>query len=356
MRHLLLLVVLVAGEINAAQPPTVRVESTPPARDAVERWNEVALEAIRSEKTPPPVAARNLALLHVAVYDAVVAVEARVLAVLFQRAARPDANAAAAASAAAHRTLVELYPERVRDFDAALDETLARLPEGPAKSRGVELGLSVAERALKWRAKDATVRRSGYTPRNDSRTLAADAAGRAAPLLPEWGAVASFAVADRTKFHVPGPPALDSDEYADSYRFVKALGSKASTERTREQTEIALFWAGGEGTVTPPGQWNRIARSAAAGRKLSLVESARLYALLNVAMCDAAMVCWECKYRFDFWRPVTAIRRSDPNWTPLLPTPPFPAYTSGHSSFSGCRGDGAGGVFQDRRRRVLRHR
>ena len=335
MRHLLLLVVLVAGEINAAQPPTVRVESTPAARDAVERWNEVALEAIRSEKTPPPVAARNLALLHVAVYDAVVAVERGYSPFYFSAPARPDANAAAAASAAAHRTLVELYPKRVRDFDAALDETVARLPEGPAKSRGVELGLSVAENVLKWRAKDTSVSRSGYTPRNEVGKWRPTPPDERAALLPEWGAMASFAVADRKKFHVPGPPVLDSDEYADSYRFVKALGSKASTERTREQTEIALFWAGGEGTVTPPGQWNRIARSAAAGRKLSLVESARLYALLNVAMCDAAMVCWECKYRFDFWRPVTAIRRSDPNWTPLLPTPPFPAYTSGHSSFSG---------------------
>jgi hypothetical protein len=194
----------------------------------------------------------------------------------------------------------------------------------------------VAERVLRWRAKDTTASRSRYTPRIEAGRWRPTPPDERAPLLPEWGAVACFAVPDGSKFRPPGPPALDSDAYIDSYRFVKALGGKESRERTREQTEIALFWAGGEGTVTPPGQWNRIARSAAAGRKLSLVESARLYALLNVSMCDAAMICWDSKYRFDFWRPVTAIRRSDPSWMPLLPTPPFPAYTSGHSSFSGA--------------------
>ena len=99
---------------------------------------------------------------------------------------------------------------------------------------------------------------------------------------------------------------------------------------------MARFWADGEGTVTPPGHWNRIARSVAAEKKLELAERARLFALLNVAMADASIVCWDCKYRFDFWRPVTAIREVDPTWVPLLPTPPFPAYTSGHSSFSGA--------------------
>jgi PAP2 superfamily len=336
MRHLFLLLVWVPGGVVAAQPPTVRVESAPSARDAVERWNEAALEAIRSENTPPPVAARNLALVHVAMYDAVVAVEGGYAPFYFSAKAREGSDAEAAASVAAHRTLIQVYPKRVRDLDRVLDDALTRVPDGPAKARGVELGSSVAERALKWRAKDTTVSRSGYTPRTEAGRWRPTPPDERAPLLPEWGAVACFAVPDGAKFRPPGPPALDSDAYTESYRFVKALGGKASRERTTEQTEIALFWAGGEGTVTPPGQWNRIARSAAAGRKLSLVESARLYALLNVAMCDAAMICWDSKYRYDFWRPVTAIRASDPTWMPLLPTPPFPAYTSGHSSFSGA--------------------
>jgi hypothetical protein len=342
MRYLLLLlvVIFVACGVVAAQPPTVRVERAQPpqpaqqARDAVEHWNETALAMIRFARTPPPVAARNLALLHIAMYDAVVAVEGGYAPFYFDARAQAGTDATAAASVAAHRTLMELYPGGARDLDAALDATLAGVPEGRAKLLGVNLGQLVAERVLKWRAKDMNVRRSGYTPRLEAgRWRPTD---ERAPLLPEWGSVTTFAVADRAKFHPPGPPKLDSAEYADSYRTVKALGSKASTERTRDQTEIALFWADGEGTVTPPGHWNQIARSVAAGRKLSLIENARLYALLNVAMADAAMICWECKYRMDFWRPVTAIRAADPNWAPLITTPPFPSYTSGHSSFSGA--------------------
>ena len=113
-----------------------------------------------------------------------------------------------------------------------------------------------------------------------------------------------------------------------------------------DQTEIANFWADGEGTVTPPGHWNRIAATVARDRALNRAETARLFAMLNVALADAAIACWECKFRFDVWRPVTAIRNAeqlknpdlvaDPDWTPLLVTPPFPSYTSGHSSFSGA--------------------
>ena len=334
----------VPGGVVAAQPPTVREEPAPAARDAVERWNEAALEAIRSEKTPPPVAARNLALVHVAMYDAVVAVEGGYSPFYFSAKAREGADAEAAASAAAHRTLVELYPKRVRDLDRVLDDALTRVPDGPAKSRGVKLGLTVAEQVLKWRAKDTTVSRSGYTPRTEAGRWRPTPPDERAPLLPEWGAVSCFAVPDGSKFRPPGPPALDSDAYAESYRFVKALGGTASRERTREQTEIALFWAGGEGTVTPPGQWNRIARSAAAGRKLSLVESARLYALLNVAMCDAAMVCWDSKYRYDSVAAGDRDPRGRSDLDAAADDAAVPGLHVGAQLLQRRRGGGAGGV------------
>jgi hypothetical protein len=117
---------------------------------------------------------------------------------------------------------------------------------------------------------------------------------------------------------------------------VRDLGGGESRVRTHDQTVVAFFWADGDGTVTPPGHWNRVAQSVARGRGNTLAENARLFALLNVAMADAGVVCWACKYHFDVWRPVTAVREQDPDWSPLLPTPPFPAYTSGHSSFSGA--------------------
>ena len=116
--------------------------------------------------------------------------------------------------------------------------------------------------------------------------------------------------------------------------------------RTPDQTEIANFWADDEGTVTPPGHWNRIAQTVALQRGTSLAENARLFALLNLTLADAGIACWDSKYTFNFWRPIYGIREADPamnpgttpdlDWTPLLTTPAFPTYTSGHSTFSGA--------------------
>jgi hypothetical protein len=304
------------------------------------------LVAIKAEKTAPPVAARNLALVHVAIYDSVALATGEYRS--FRASLRPPVGAdpAVAAAIAAHRVLVDLYPCRTDDFDAVLDDTIDHVPEGPAKTRGIELGQAVAEKLLKWRAGDAKVAaKHTYKPGEGAGRWRPTPPARAEPLLPGWGNVPCFAVADLSKFRPPGPPALDSKAYVESFQRVRTLGSATSTERTKEQTEIARFWADGEGTVTPPGHWNRIAQSVATAKKLKLTETARLFALLNVAMADAAIVCWDCKYRFDFWRPVTAVREVDADWTPLLPTPPFPAYTSGHSSFSGSAASALASFF-----------
>jgi hypothetical protein len=133
-------------------------------------------------------------------------------------------------------------------------------------------------------------------------------------------------------------------DYAAAYNEVKALGSKTSTIRTAEQSQIAVFWSDFSYTATPPGHWHEIAATIARDRGLALAETARLFALISVAQADSAIVCWETKYRYNLWRPITAIRRgsedgddateADPVWTHFLNSPPFPAYTSGHSTFS----------------------
>ncbi len=297
----------------------------------------LALAAVKADRTAPPVAARNLAMVHVAVYDAVALIAGEYES--FYSVLRPAAGADpdAAAAVAAHRVLAGLYPRHIEALDAALDATLDHVPEGPAKARGVRHGQAVAEQVLKWRAGDARAAAThSYKSTDEAGRWRPTPPARAEPLLPGWANVPGFALTDRAAFRPPGPPKLGSDEYHATFRQVRALGGAISAERTKEQTEIAYFWADGDGTVTPPGHWNRIAQTLATDRKLNLVETARLFALLNVALADAAVVCWECKYRFDVWRPVTAIRAVDPTWAPLLPTPPFPAYTSGHSSFSGA--------------------
>lgn len=165
-------------------------------------------------------------------------------------------------------------------------------------------------------------------------------------LLPQWGFGAPFAIPSGLAFRPPGPPLLDSAEWAADYNEVKQIGSATSTTRTAEQTEIALFWADGAGTETPPGHWNSIAQIVVGSARNTLEQNARLFALLNIAMADAAICGWDAKYAYNFWRPVTAIRNGDtdrndatapdPNWISLIVTPPFPDYTSGHSTFSGA--------------------
>jgi hypothetical protein len=137
---------------------------------------------------------------------------------------------------------------------------------------------------------------------------------------------------------------LRSARYAAEVNQVRTLGALDSRARSLEQTEIALFWGYGPGTATPPGHWNQIAAVVARHEGNTLAENARLFALLNFALADAAIVSWDCKFEYNLWRPITAVQladtdgnprtRADLDWTPLLPTPPFPEYTSGHSTFS----------------------
>jgi hypothetical protein len=176
-------------------------------------------------------------------------------------------------------------------------------------------------------------------------------------LLPYWSEVTPFVPARAGQFRPPPPPALTSKEYTADFNEVKAMCRADSTKRKAEQTVIAWFWEDGNGTVTPPGHWNRIAQGVALAKKTTLVENARLFALLNFALADAGVLCWECKYKHRLWRPVTAVRNAadddnpdtDPeaDWHPLLPTPPFPSYVSGHSSFSGAGAAVLADVFGD---------
>ena len=178
------------------------------------------------------------------------------------------------------------------------------------------------------------------------RRVAADATG--IPAVPAASVGIRDAVRARGPSAVrpPGPPALDSAAWAQDYNEVKELGAATGSTRTPEQSLIAQFWADGAGTETPPGHWNSIARDVSERLETPLIEKARLFALLNVALADAAICAWDAKYTYAFWRPVTAIRNgdidgnddtvADPTWSSFIVTPPFPDYVSGHSTFSGA--------------------
>jgi hypothetical protein len=320
------------------------VEETVGGDEVVLTWNEATLKAIRAEKTPPPLAARQLAMVHVAIYDAVNPIRCTHETFRIDADPQPGTSPVAAAAAAAHRVLIDLYPDRTRQFDDLLARSLEAVRDRNARQKGVSFGRSVAREVLAWRAEDGSDREVEYVRRREAGAWNPTPPAYAPPLAPHWPAVAGFAIRRGSQFRPEGPPKVTSSKYAEAFQEVKRLGGKSSTARTRDQTEIAHFWADGEGTVTPPGHWNRIAQDVSRRRGLTLAENARLFALLNIAMADVAIACWDCKYHFNMWRPVQAIPEAhrddnpdtdpDPTWEPLLPTPPFPAYTSGHSSFS----------------------
>lgn len=327
--------------------------------DVVTDWNATLLNAVRDwtstsndpypnriVNSRPPMVARNLALVHIAMFEAANAVEGAYKSYLTSPPTDPLADPTAAAAAAAYHVAITLYPDRdeVPVFEATLAASLNIIPDGDAKDRGIRLGKLVAEQLLQARANDGASRPSSYIPSGLVGRWNRSSPDFTPPELPHWGKVQPFAVNDVTTFRVPPPPSLDSSEYATAVDEVLRLGRLDSTERTLEQTNIATFWADGAGTATPPGHWNRIASSVLMQRSGSIVEKTRTLALLNIALADAAIAAWDVKYLYDIWRPLHAIHRAaedgnvrtnpDTSWIPFLKTPPHPSYVSGHSTFS----------------------
>lgn len=314
--------------------------------DAVIDWNNILLDAIRFDKTAPPAASRAMAIVQTAVFDAVNSIEAKYEPYLVQLSGYSNASPDAAVAAAAHKTLLHLFPAQAASLNETYQEALAAIPNGNAENKGVQLGEAVASQILLLRANDGASTVVTYTPGSDPGDWRPTPNGFQAAVLPQWPNVTTFGVVSGSQFIPAAPPTLDSVQYAQNLAEVQSLGAANSTTRTADQTDIAKFWAGGPGTATPPGQWNMIAQAIAENRGNSLLENARMFAVLDVCLADAAITCWTAKYEYELWRPVTAIREADTDgndtttpdttWLPLLNTPAFPSYSSGHSTFSGA--------------------
>ncbi|MFG0284529.1 MAG: GC-type dockerin domain-anchored protein [Phycisphaerales bacterium JB039] len=323
--------------------------------DVVTDWNTAVLDAIEATRTNPPMASRAMATMHAAVYDAVNGIGGRYLPYRVETAPPAHASREAAVAQAAHDTLVALFPTQAAAVDTLLDASLSAIPAGPGRDAGVAQGAFVAAEILAWRALDGSAASKPYTPTPEPGRWRPTPPGFIAALLPQWPDVTPFAMTSGSQFRPPAPPPLISPEYTAAFDEVKAVGRFDSATRTADQTEIARIWEGGVGTPTPPGQWNQIAQTLAAARGNTLEQNARMFALLNISLADAAISAWDCKYTYDYWRPVTAIQLADtdgnpdtiadPDWLPLLTTPPFPTYTSGHSTFSGSAAAVLAGFF-----------
>ena len=320
--------------------------ATARAADPVLEWNAITIDTIRARRLPPPRATRVLAMVHVATYDAVNGIEGTHEPYYVTRPATPGASPEAAAATAAHGVLSELFPDMAASYDADLADSLSRLPADSARHKGVAWGRFVAGQILKLRRNDGSDDVVPYAPSGEFGRWEPTPPAFAPALLPQWPYVTPFAMSSGSDFRPSGPPALTSPEYAFALQEVKDLGAAGSLTRSDDETEIAFFWEDGAGSATPPGHWQIIAREFATGAGLTLAENARLFALLSIAQADAAIAAWDGKYYYDHFRPYTGITRADeddndltdpdPWWTPLIPTPPFPSYASGHSTFSGA--------------------
>ncbi|MFM9264055.1 phosphatase PAP2 family protein [Tychonema sp. BBK16] len=314
--------------------------------NVVTDWNGVMLNAVRTASTAPPLASRNMAMVHAAVYDSVNSISKKYSPYKVSIDAPAGASAEAATAASAHRVLLNLYPAQAVKFNEAYASSLAKIPDGKAKDDGIAIGQKVADQIISLRSTDGITKVVQYTPKTEPGSWNPTPPAFAPGLAPQWPEVTPFAMTSGSQFRPSGPPALDSAKYAEEVNEVKEIGKIDSLTRTQDQAAIAKFWANGAGTFTPPGHWNQIAEEASSLTGQSLEDSARLFAMLNFALADAAIVSWDAKYKYDLWRPVTAIRQADkdnnPNttidsgWTPFITTPPFSEYTSGHSTFSGA--------------------
>ncbi|PYN86975.1 MAG: chloroperoxidase [Candidatus Rokuibacteriota bacterium] len=351
----------------------------PGAIDRLRHWNEIAVDASGLDHTPVPPgdprvfgeqvgpgrSSRAMAIVHIAVFDALNAIVGGYQGYTGLRPAPDGASVEAAIALAAHDTLVALFPSQKADLDAELVDDLAVVRDGRAKTNGIKIGQSAAAAILGRRADDGA---QHAEPRVGIDFITGDEPGewRQDPISQHplalgahWGEVAPFVLKSGDQFRVPPPPGLDSREYTAAYNEVKALGGdgvNTRTARADEQTVAGIYWAydGTPSLCAPPRLYNQIAMRIATQRKTGPIELARLLALINVAMADAGIAIWESKYHYEFWRPVTGIREpdgnprtvKDPTYSPLgAPasnltgpnfTPPFPAYPSGHAGFGGA--------------------
>jgi hypothetical protein len=338
-----------------ATRPLPVLASTP---DPVLEWIGVMNTAVLAGGSSPLVSSRVTALVSASVFDAVNGIEPRFRPLHVKPAAPHDASQRAAAIQAAYAMLVNVYPAQSATLTTQRNTSLAALAlteRANSIAAGVAWGQTVADAIWAWRLTD------GITPAPPPfvgvlgivGTPGAVGAWRPTPqglpnnlpgasgAGPQFASMTPWVMLRPSQFRLPPPLALNSPEYAADLNELKVMGIYSVSARTPDQSELALFWAG-----NTPLYWNRIAAQLSAERGLTLTENAHLFALLNVSMADAAIACWDGKYRYVFWRPITAIRAgltptdADPTWVPWLDffpagTPAHPEYPSGHSTVSG---------------------
>jgi hypothetical protein len=299
--------------------------------DVIMDWNAKA-DAIAMQKQIPPVPhARALSMMHVSMFEAVNAVERKYTPYRLALAADRTTSKDAAAATAAYDILLSIYPDQKGDLDAALATSLSGIADADAKTKGIALGKNAAAGIIAVRANDASMARETYRP----HTTPGVYVPTVVPVFTTVGAAMPWVMTSTSQFRPPPPPALDSETWTRDLNEIREIGGLHSNKRTAEQTTIGRFWF-----LTGARTYNPIVRHVAVARKMDVVDSARLFALVSMAGHDAVIAVFDAKYAYNLWRPVTAIRNADitnnqatprdESWLPLGETPMHPEYPCAH--------------------------
>ena len=315
-------------------------------------WNAIAQNAIVTVAGQPIQRSQLwITLVHVAIYDAVTSITGEYEQFKVTPTPLRPASREAAAIAAAHRVLVTLLPLQQSTLDEARANSLAEIADGVKKENGIAIGEEVALRLLEIH--DGVIPTVAYTPLPGPGFWQPTPPLYAPALLPGFAQVTPFALASASQFRPGPPPALSSSLFARDYNEVKSFGAKTDTLLTRvlrtpEQTEIGLFY-----TEHAVAQYSRAFRRYAIENNLDLQQTARFFAMANTAILDSQIACWDAKFYYNFWRPVTAIRAgstdgnpetaADPDWIGLAPTPAHPEYPAAH----GCWTSATAAILED---------
>jgi hypothetical protein len=348
-----------AGPTNRSElsgGPAIMTTLSVPATDAITAWNRLAvtLTVLPASGLTPVQQTRVMAIVQVAVHDAVNGITGKYETYLSPGPAPEDASPVAAAIGAADHALRNLFnsPAAILMFDSLFEESLAA--QGlSGDDPGIDFGRSAAAAILALRAND----HSGQAQFDYDAPGAGNPGvwvrlNNAPALLPGWGNVAPWVLRSGSQFRPDAPPALDSERYATDYNEVKRIGVQNGSGRTVEQTQIATFWR-----ASPTAIWNNVLSQVLATRNLDLSATARIFALFYLAAADASVACWEAKYFYNFWRPQPAIWSGDVDgndltegevtWAPFVATPPHPEYPSAHTTNSSAMATILGLEFDD---------
>jgi len=314
--------------------------AAPMARaDVVTDWNVKAGEIITQSGMGTPPANRVMAIVHTAAYEASNAITKRFPASAQQPEAAPGASVEAAIAAANRATLAKLVPSQQKAVDSAYESALAKIADGSAKSAGIAVGEKAAATVLAARADDGAATPESYRP----QTAPGVYVPTVIPATPQWPQRRPWVMTSPSQFRPAPPPALTSDIWTRDYNEIKTIGAKSGSSRTTEQTEIARFW---EATLPPI--YHGVVRSVANMPGRDVTQNARLFMAVAQAMDDALIAVFDAKYRYNFWRPITAIRNGDvdgndaterdPSWTSFVDAPVHPEYPCAHCILSSTVG------------------